>query len=77
MSLPAPDLIDALGGASAVAHETGAREGAVRMWKARGEIPANYQLVMWKLALRAGVNWQPAGADDLRSLLVSDGQRAA
>ena len=57
------DLIDALGGATAVAGALGLRRNTVNMWKIRQNIPPEYYLPVWKLAIASGVEWAPPQAE--------------
>lgn len=70
MSVRLPDLIDALGGPQAVAALCGVGISAVKMWKSRGEIPAQHALVVWSAALAAGIDWEPPGAEGIRAQLT-------
>lgn len=69
MSISVPDLINRLGGHVTVASALGVTAQAVKTWKWRGEVPGRYVLPLWSLALKADVEWQPAGADEIRERL--------
>lgn len=56
------DLIDALGGSSAVARELGVSQQAVTNMKARNALPPRHLLTLWRLAKEKGVDWTPPGA---------------
>lgn len=71
------DLIRGLGGSGAVAKATGQRSNTVSNWVARGAIPAEHYLPLWRMALEAGLPWEPPGAADLRPLLANKPAEAA
>jgi hypothetical protein len=62
------ELIKALG-RRAVAARCGVGENAVSNWVARGEVPAEHRISLWHLALEAGLDWTPPGAEALRDKL--------
>lgn len=62
------DLIRTLGGPSRVAAEIGCTTSAVSQWRAAG-IPREHHLTLWRLALSAGLSWEPPGADAIRAQL--------
>lgn len=64
-------LLDQLGGNKSVADSLGIRATAVGMWRQRGEVPARFHLAVWRLALAAGLDWEPPGAAELRPLLAA------
>lgn len=64
-------LIKALGGTKAVSQRTGQAMQTVYMWGRRGNIPAEHHISLWQMAVEAGVDWQPEGADELRQLLAN------
>lgn len=39
------------------------------MWVQRGEIPAEHRNEVWQMALDAGLDWTPPGAEGLRDRL--------
>lgn len=61
-------LLDKLG-RKAVATACGVRQNAVSNWLARGEIPAEHLNTVWQMALDAGLDWTPPGAEGLRDRL--------
>lgn len=63
------ELLSALGGHAAVAERLGLRRTAVTMWVRRGEIAAEHRLTVWQMALDAGLDWAPPGAEGLRDKL--------
>lgn len=64
-------LFAALGGQREVARRLGVGATAVSNWAVRGRLPATHQLVVWEMALEAGVQWEPPGADRLRHRLYA------
>lgn len=56
-------------GRKAVAERCGVRQNAVSNWLARGELPAEHRLAVWQMALDAGLDWTPPGAEGLRDRL--------
>ena len=56
-------------GRKAVATACGVRQNAVSNWLARGEIPAEHLNTVWQMALDAGLDWTPPGAEGLRDRL--------
>lgn len=63
------DLFRQLGGHAAVAERLGLRRTAVTMWVRRGEIAAEHRNAVWQMALDAGLDWTPPGAEGLRDKL--------
>lgn len=63
------ELLRALGGHAAVAERLGLRRTAVTMWVQRGEIAAEHRNAVWQMALDAGLDWTPPGAEALRDKL--------
>lgn len=64
------ELIRALGGPSRIAGRFGVTTSAVSQWSQRG-IPREHHLGMWRLALEAGLLWEPPGADAIRAQLAA------
>lgn len=64
------DLLSALGGAAQVAARLGLKRTAVANWATRDAVPAEHRLAMWRLALEAGLAWEPPGADAIRAKLA-------
>lgn len=62
------DLIRALGGPTAIARRIGCTTSAVAQW-GRAGIPRDRHLAVWQMALEAGVDWEPPGADEIRARL--------
>jgi hypothetical protein len=56
-------LIKALGGATEVATALGARIQTVSNWSARDNIPAEYHLPIWRLAIAKSVSWRPPNSE--------------
>lgn len=56
-------------GRKAIAAACNVRQNAVSNWLARGEIPAEHRLTVWQMALDAGLDWTPPGAEALRDSL--------
>lgn len=56
-------------GRKAVAAACGVRQNAVSNWLSRGELPAEHRLTLWQMALDAGLDWTPPGAEALRDKL--------
>lgn len=63
------ELLRHLGGHAVVAERLGLRRAAVSMWVQRGEIPAEHRNEVWQMALDAGLDWTPPGAEGLRDRL--------
>lgn len=63
------ELVKRLGGASRVAERCGVTPPAVSNWCARGAVASEHHLAVWQLAVEAGVDWRPPGAEGL-SLVV-------
>jgi len=59
------DLVRALGGPARVSRACGVTLTAVSNWSVRNEIPARHWIVLWRMALAAGLDWCPPGAEDL------------
>lgn len=66
------DLIDGLGGGAQLAKRMGVLPSAISNWIAAGEIPAARHLQMWRLAVEAGIEWTPPGAEGLRLIAQPD-----
>jgi len=62
--------ITALGGPSAVGAIVGERAKTVGMWGARNRVPGAHLLAFWRMALAAGLSWEPDGADAIRAQLA-------
>jgi hypothetical protein len=60
------ELIERLGGATAVATACNLPPVTVRMWAVRDRVAAEYHIAVWRLAEAAGVAWRPPGAEGLR-----------
>jgi hypothetical protein len=63
------DLISRLGGLASVAKARGVTRAAVHQWVAADRVPAEHHLALWQMALDAGLDWAPPGADGLRDRL--------
>lgn len=66
-------LIRRLGGPSAVAAALNLGCTAVSNWSSKDAIPREHHLVIWRMAIRAGIDWTPPDAAGLR--LVPDRRR--
>jgi hypothetical protein len=71
------ETITALGGPSAVAAAVGEKPKTVGMWGARNRVPGDHLLVFWRLALAAGLSWEPPGADAIRAQLAAPSKAKA
>jgi transcriptional regulator with XRE-family HTH domain len=73
------DLIRGLGGPSKLSAVIGCTASAVSQWRSGG-VPREHHLTLWRLALAAGLPWEPPGADAIRAQLAApppDKQEAA
>ncbi len=57
-------------GYEAVAAACGVGRSAVSNWVHRG-VPPEHHITVWKLALDAGLDWAPPGAEQLRDKLCA------
>jgi hypothetical protein len=64
-------------GRRAVAAACQVKPNAVTNWIARGDVPAEHRMTVWQLALDAGLDWTPPGAEALREKLRAQPGRAA
>lgn len=62
-------LIDGLGGVVAVARARGVNRQAVYQWISADAVPAQQLVPIWQMALGAGLDWTPPGAEALRDKL--------
>lgn len=53
-----------------MATEIGCSASAVSQWRGAG-IPREHHLTLWRLALAAGIAWEPEGADAIRAQLAA------
>lgn len=60
-----PELIAELGGATAIAGRRGITPAAVTNWVIRGQVAAEHRIALWGMAVDAGLDWRPDGADGL------------
>lgn len=58
-----------LGGQANVARHLGVTRAAVSHWVAANALPAERREVVWQMALDAGLDWTPPGAEALRDKL--------
>jgi hypothetical protein len=58
-------LIQALGGAAAVAHELRQKRTTVAMWGSRNAVPAEQLVTLWRMAREKCIDWSPPGAEGL------------
>lgn len=70
------ELVQELGGPRAVAGllaqlGQSVEPKAVSMWGTRDEVPGMYHVVMWRLAVQAGIEWRPPGCDGLVLMTAS------
>jgi hypothetical protein len=63
------ELIVGLGGNRAVSEAIGVRSQAISYWIAGDSVPREHHLTLWRMALAAGLAWEPPGADAIRHLL--------
>lgn len=70
-------LIVGLGGQQRIAELLGLGKSAVGMWVTRGAIPREHHLTLWRLALAAGLSWEPPGADAIRAQLAAPAKAEA
>jgi hypothetical protein len=63
------DLFSALGGQRVIADRLGVGVTAVSNWAVRDRLPAQHRLTVWQMALDAGLDWTPPGAEALRDKL--------
>ncbi|MFN6998892.1 MAG: carph-isopro domain-containing protein [Elioraea tepidiphila] len=63
------ELVAALGGQRIVAERLGVGVTAISNWVVRDRVPAQHRLALWQLALDAGLDWTPPGAEALRDRL--------
>jgi transcriptional regulator with XRE-family HTH domain len=63
------DLMGGLGGQAAVARRLGVTRAAVSQWVAADDVPEARRIDLWGLALDAGLDWTPPGAEALRDKL--------
>jgi hypothetical protein len=64
------DLISRLGGPTALGSKINAAPKTVSMWSARGAIPREYHLAVWRLAISAGIDWKPPGGEEFMQALA-------
>jgi hypothetical protein len=69
LPLSVKDLVVGLGGNRVVAGRIGVRSQAVSNWIAANVVPAEHHVTVWRMALEAGLAWEPPGADSIRHLL--------
>lgn len=58
-----------LGGAAKVARQLGVTTQAASQWMTADAVPPAHYLPLWRMALEAGLPWEPPGAAELRPLL--------
>jgi len=63
------EVFAALGGQSRVAERLGVLPTAVSNWAVANRLPPAHHIPLWRMALEAGLSWEPPGAADLRPLL--------
>ena len=63
------DLMARLGGQAAVARHLGVTRAAVSQWVAADDVPEARRIGVWDMALAAGIDWTPPGAEALREKL--------
>ncbi len=71
------NLIDALGGCTAVGKHCGVSPSAVTNWVMRGSIAAEHRLTVWRLAVAADLDWRPPGSEGVRLVPVAPGSGEA
>lgn len=67
--MDASEIIRALGGPSKLAARLSLPGNTVAYWGHRNRIPAERWLEIWRMAIAAGLDWQPPGAEGLREAL--------
>lgn len=60
------ELVDGLGGPTAVARLCGVTPPAVTNWLKRGQIPAEHHVALWAAAQETGLDWAPPGGAGFR-----------
>lgn len=65
------ELFRQLGGQARVARSLGVVPTAVSNWAVANRLPAQHHIALWRLALKAGLPWEPPGAAELRPLLAA------
>lgn len=63
------EVFAALGGQSRVAERLGVLPTAVSNWAVANRLPPAHHIPLWRMALEAGLPWEPPGAAGLRPLL--------
>lgn len=63
------DLMARLGGQASVARRLGVTRAAVSQWVAADDVPEARRLDVWGMAVDAGLEWTPPGAEALREKL--------
>jgi hypothetical protein len=63
------EMIRGLGGARVLSQAMGLTRTAVANWATNGEVPREHHITLWRMALAAGLPWEPPGADAIRHLL--------
>lgn len=66
------DLIERLGGTTAVARAVNVTVPAVCNWVARETTPPRHAIALWTMAKRAGLPWRPPGCDGLDLVLPDE-----
>jgi hypothetical protein len=69
-------LIVQLGGNKEVARACAVSSQAVTAWISSDSIPREHHVTLWAMALAAGVDWEPPGADAIRARLAPAGPPA-
>jgi hypothetical protein len=64
------ELVRGLGGGRVVAAQIGVTPAAVSHWVGANVVPAGRQVALWRMAVAAGLAWQPPGADEIRDRLA-------
>lgn len=64
------EVISALGGPKSLSEALRLGRSAATNWGKRG-IPAEHRIAVWQMALDAGLDWTPPGADSLRAKLCA------
>lgn len=59
------ELIKQLGGPVALSGCCGVVPSAVTNWAAKNEVSAEHRITLWRMAVAAGIDWTPPGADGL------------
>mgnify|MGYP007100166736 FL=1 len=54
-----------------MARVIGCTTSAVSIWGKANAVPREHHMTIWRLALEAGLSWEPPGADAIRAQLAA------